>query len=218
MTSSVIVALLAVGIVLGFAAVRTGGRTPSSSSGAIPTVSIPLVPSTTSPATGTTPPTVARPAPTTTAPPAPTTTAATVGTCRPADVVVATSSDSSSYPPGSTVTVTTTLRDVRECIFTPAPAGPYGCASTIVITDAAGGQVWPSPGQTEQCSSPSSGVLQPGDVQTLRAAWNQQESGPGGLTSQQAPAGQYQAVGTWAWSSGGGAPYQASARSTFSLS
>jgi hypothetical protein len=126
---------------------------------------------------------------------------------------VATATDSSAYSPGSTVTVTTLLRALRACVFQPVANGPYSCADWVIITDAGGHQVFPSPGQGEQCSPPAATVLQPGVTESLRAAWNQQVQTGGGYA--QAPPGYYQAVGTWGWSAGPGQPpYVVSARSS----
>ena len=209
-TSSLVAALMAVGVVVGFVLIRTGNPTVSGQTA--PTPSIPGTRATVPPGQSSAP--LASGAPTT-APTSPPVTSATSspGTryCTPADVEVSSATDSSAYGPGRTVTVTTLLRAARTCVFQPVPTGQYSCASTIVVTDAGGSQVFPWPGQPEQCSPPAPTVLQPGVTESLRAAWNQRVSAGG---AQQAQPGSYQALGTWAWSSGPGqAPYQVSARS-----
>jgi hypothetical protein len=211
--SSLLAALLAVGVVLGFVLVRTGRPSSSSNHSAATTTSVPSGPTTTipsvSPRTTSVPTTTSAPArpvvPVPTAAPPP-------GLCTPAEVIVTTSTDESSYATGSTVTVTTLLRALRSCVFQPVAAGPYSCADTIVITDGAGSQVWPAPGEREVCSPPAGAVLQPGATETLRGAWNQVVDTSG--HAQQAPPGPYQAAGTWNFSAGPGRPpYEVSARS-----
>ena len=210
LASSLVAALLAVGVVLGFVVARdTGPSIPSGQRG-LPTTSAP-VPSTSTPSlsTGTT-----TTSPTTTAPHAVVTTTSPSGPgpCTPSQVVVTTTTDGSSYPSGATVTVTTLLRAVQACVFQPVAVGPYSCADTVVITDAGGAQQWPWPGQSEQCSPPAPTVLEPGVTESLRAAWNGWVYGGG--NEHPAPNGVYQAIGTWAWSAGSGrAPYQVSTRS-----
>lgn len=209
--SSLVAALLAVGVVLGFVVARTTGPSVPSRGNALPTTSAPAVPSTSLPsrvAGTTTVPTTAPPQSASATPsgsPGP-------GPCTPSEVVISTATDSSSYGPGSTVTVTTLVRGVQACVFQPVAVGPYSCADTVVITDAGGTQAWPWPGQAEQCSPPSATVLEPGVTDSLRAAWNGWVYSGG--SPQQAPPGVYQAVGTWAWSAGAGrAPYEVSTRS-----
>lgn len=209
MRSSILTALGAIAVVLAFTAVR-GNRTSSSSSppppGASTTTSGPahrltIVPPTTSPAP-----------PPTTAPATTATTAAPLAPCQPGDVRISTVTDAGAYAAGSSVTITTTLSAVRSCIFNPVAGGPYNCPSWIVVTDASDRQVWPWPGEAEQCSEPAATVLGAGDVETLRAAWNGYVATTAG-TSVQAPPGYYSAIGAWSWSSGPGNPSVQTSRS-----
>ncbi|HZU78926.1 MAG TPA: hypothetical protein VE991_03325 [Acidimicrobiales bacterium] len=206
MRSSILTALGAVVVVLAFTALR-GDHTSSSS--APPTSTS----TTATPHRLTVVPPTTAPAPTTTAvPPTTTATSAPIGPCQAGDVRVSTVTDATAYQPGQAVQVTTTLQAVRSCVFNPVSAGPYNCPSWIVVTDAQG-QVWPWPGEGEECSAPAATVLSAGDEETLRAAWNGQVMTTAG-TPGAAPPGSYSAVGTWAWSTGSGqSPAVVSSRS-----
>jgi hypothetical protein len=212
LSSSVLAALLAVGVVLGFVAVRTVTQHDTARS----SVSSTTVPPTTT-TTGvqhSAPPTVASTTTTTAASqaasPAP---SPTSRLCTPSDVSVSSSSDASSYPPGAVVRVSTEVQDLVACTFHPQGGGNYPCPSNVVVVQSGGGQVWPVPGQGEQCSPPADQVLEPGDAVTLRAAWPEQVETTGG-TTEQAPAGDYQVLGTWSWAAGSGqVPYQVQAYS-----
>lgn len=208
--ASLIVALLAVGVVLGLVAVsqdhdspvgtRLPGVTTSTPSTAAPPTNITLVPAAPSTTAGTTT-TIA--ATTTTAGTSPPT-----GTepCTPSELRVSASSNRPSYAPGQTVDVTTEVTDVVACTFD--PEAPSGACPDAVVVEQSGAPVWPWPGQQEQCSPPAPTVLEPGQQESLTAAWNQQVRGAGG-GGRQAPPGSYDVVGTWAWSGGPGqAPYQ----------
>lgn len=212
-------ALLAVGVVLGFVAVRntdhraqgnlvpeTTTSVPAPFSTTVPRDNITLVPPT--PATSTT--TVAAPvvAPPTTGGP---------GLCTASDLQLSASSDSSSYAPGQPVDLSTDVTDVVACTFeAQAPAG-RACADSIVV-EQSDSRLWPWPGQGEQCSPPAPTVLEPGDRETLAAVWNQRVLTADGST-EQASAGSYQAVGTWAWLTvDGQSPYAEQATATFSIS
>jgi hypothetical protein len=78
----------------------------------------------------------------------------------------------------------------------------------VVISNAAGFQVYPMPGQGEQCGAVSGGTLTPGNARTVKVAWDPQAGGGPTLT----PAGQYTATGTWSWGNQS-SPNQASADS-----
>lgn len=210
MRSMVFTALGAVGVVLGFVAVQTVAHTSPGSSASPPPP----------PSTTTTAPPAARPAhqapaavPTTTPPTTTPPAAAAAATptsleaCTPSDVTVTTTTDYGSYPANTYVTVTTVVRDVFPCSFVPESGSGGSCPSAISVVDGSGGQVWPAPGQGEQCSWPATRTLSPRDVESLRAEWNQQVlTTSGGFT--QAPAGSYVARGTWSWAVAGGSPYQ----------
>lgn len=204
-TASILAALLAVGVVLGFVAFGTTDQ--AARRAAPPTTSLPPVhvPSTTLP------PTTAATAPPTT-PPTTTAAATQVGPCRRADLQVTVSV---SGGPGVTE-VTTELRDLAPCSWQPVAVEGYPCPDTIAVVDAGGSQVWPAPGQAEQCSTPAGRVLTPGQDETLSAAWDDRV--PAGGTTVPAPPGRYAAVGTWSWATDAGAPDQASDSQPFTLS
>lgn len=199
MASSLVAALLAVGVVLGFVVARTTGPSiPSNQSTpttTVPRVSVPVLspPVESVPTSTTAVPQTAVSAPSQASGPAP---------CTPADLSITTATDASSYRSGSTVTVTTLLRSVRACVFQPVAAGPYGCADTVVVIDGSNHQAWPWPGESEQCSPPAATVLQPGVTESLRAGWNGEVETDGSF--QPAPPGTYEAIGTWSWSAGPG--------------
>ncbi|HLI75217.1 MAG TPA: hypothetical protein VKU86_15175 [Acidimicrobiales bacterium] len=161
-------------------------------------------------ATGATPPSRGPGNPTTTttstpAPPPP-------PLCTPGDVTMSTTTDSSSYSPGQTITATTTVVDRVACVFTPVAAGQYNCGTSVVFTDGHGQQVFPLPGQSEQCAQPASATLQPGQAESVAITWNGMLPVLGVPSG--APPGQYTAVGTWTWSAGPGqSPYSVTASS-----
>ncbi len=130
----------------------------------------------------------------------PTTVAAAPPQCTPQDFTVSTATDSSSYWVGAPVTVTTKLIDTTTCVFDPTAAGQYGCPTTVIIQDQMGNQVFPQPGQSEQCAAVSGGTLKPGQSRSVKLMWNQD------------PPGEYTAVGTWAFGPPS-SPYQYSASS-----
>lgn len=220
LAASFIVALLAVAVVLGFVAVSD---THTSADGRLVpglTTSAPA-PSTTAPRTNVT----LVPAPTTTVTTTATTAAGTVSTsppaspgwCTPSDLRVSTSTNNANYPAGQAVEVDTDVIDVVACTFDAETAAGQSCPDSVTV-EQSGNQVWPWPGQAEQCSPPAPTVLAPGDRESLAAAWNQQvlttDGGP-----RQAPPGTYEAVGTWAWSAGAGrAPHQEQDSATFVVS
>jgi hypothetical protein len=210
LSSSILAALLAVGVVLGFVATRASNH-PSNS--AIPTTTI------TAPTT--TLPTVVVPttSPPTTAPPTTTTTTAAVSSaslpCTPAEVRFGVSTDSAYYPPAYRVTITTTVTDVAACVFTPVPGGQLNCPVFVDVTNGGGNQVWPRAGQAENCAPPSAVAMSPGQQAAVTVVWDQQVSGAGG-NAQQAPPGEYTAMGFWSWSAGDGRrPYQEQASASF---
>lgn len=219
LSSSIMAALVAIGVVLGFVVVRSVTHNDTARSSASSTTTVP--PSTTT--TGvqhSVPPPV--PSTTTTTPPKQATSpppSTTSSLCTPSDLTVSAASDAGSYSPGQVVQVTTEVNDVVACTFHPQGAGSYPCPSNVVVVESGGGQVWPVPGQGEQCSPPANQVLEPGDQVTLRAAWNEQVATTAGGT-EQAPAGNYQVLGTWSWAAGSGqGPYQVQAYSgTFYVS
>jgi hypothetical protein len=128
-------------------------------------------------------------------------------------VTVSASTPDDAYPPGESLQVTTEVTDVIACTFDPIATG-----DCIVVVESSGGQVWPWPNQGEQCAPPAASVLDPGDVETLQATWNQQVLSTSGQ-SEAAPPGSYVAVGTWSWASDSSSPDQLAARSTpFDLS
>lgn len=209
----VMTALLAIGAVLGFVAVRTVAHTSPGSSASAPTTTTSAPPTASgsrpvpaAPPSTTLPP---KPAPS----PAPVTTAAPaqLTACTPSDVTVTTTTAYSSYPANSYVQVTTVVRDVFPCSFVPESVSG-ACPSAISVVDGSGGQVWPAPGQGEQCSLPATRTLSPGDVETLQAEWNQQVKTTSGQYTQ-APPGSYVALGSWSWQQSGGSPYQVQVRS-----
>jgi hypothetical protein len=210
-SSSILAALLAVGVVLGFVATRANH--PANGSFASTTTTAP---------TTTTPPTVVVPTTrptTTTAPTTTTTTTAAVATgslpCTPSEVRVSVSTSSTNYPPAYPVTITTAVTDVTACVFTPQPGGQLTCPVFLDVTNGAGNQVWPRAGQAEGCSPPSAAALTPGQQESVSVVWNQQVSGAGGKP-QQAPPGAYTAMAFWSWSAGAGQrPYQAQAQTPF---
>lgn len=120
--------------------------------------------------------------------------------CTPQDLTISASTDSSGYSVGAPVTVTTTLVDKTTCVFDPVAAGQYGCPTTVTIQDQVGNQVFPQPGQPEQCAPVSGGTLKPGQSRSVQLVWNQD------------PPGEYTAVGTWAFGPSS-SPYQDSASS-----
>ena len=204
-TASIFAALLAVGVVLGFVAFRTTDQPARSA--LPPSTSVPApvhVPTTTLPptTTATTPPTT---------PPTTDAVATQVGPCRRADLQVTVSV---SGGPGATE-VTTELRDIAPCTWQPVTVSGYPCPDTIVVVDAGGSQVWPAPGQAEQCSTPAGRVLTPGQDESLSATWDNRVLAGGATTP--APRGQYAAVGTWSWATDGGRPDQASQSQPFTL-
>jgi len=202
LVSSIVAALVAMGVVLIFVLIRTSGMTSPSTVRSIPTSSLPNAPSTSSPGLA-----VTLPAPATTAIPG---RAAGPAGCTAGDVSVVTSTDKPWYLPGTSVTVTTILRAAHTCQLTPAAVAPYGCPTTVVIVDALDHQVWPWPGQAEVCSSTASRVLDAGSTETITATWNGKVPTASGVAD--APAGSYQAEGTWAWTGAQG-EVQRSARS-----
>lgn len=207
-TTSLFAALLAVGLVLGFVAFRP---TDQSTRGALP----PGSSTTTTPrhVTTTVPPTTTQTASPPTTPP--TTTAAAApptGPCTRSEVEVSVSVGGSA----GITDVTTVLHDLTACVWQPVTVSGYPCPDTIAVVDADGRQVWPAPGQGEQCSTPATEVLTPGQTLSLSAAWNNQVPSGGGTTA--APPGRYAAVGTWSWATVGGQPDQASQSEPFSLS
>jgi hypothetical protein len=117
---------------------------------------------------------------------------------------IVTTTDQSNYSQGQPVVMTTTLTDINTCIFQPAKVGEYSCPMSLVAQMATGAQVYPSPGQDEQCRTPVATTLHPGASDMLSATWNGQVANGG--TTQNAPPGSYQAIGTWGWSAGQGQP------------
>ena len=119
--------------------------------------------------------------------------AAPLGPCTPSDLNITTSTGQSSYSVGQAVNILTTVTAVHSCIFQPAPAGPYSCASSIVVASG-GNQVWPAPGQAEPCNAPPGMTMNPGSTESLSGTWTASS------------AGTYQAIGMWGWSGGSGQP------------
>ena len=206
-------AALAVGVVLGFVIVRGSSDTPGRATlPTTPTTTPVTTPRPTTSTTITVPPTT-----TPTTMPAPTTTVAGVGYCTPADLSIATVTDSSSYSSASNVNVTLVLRDNVACVLNPVGAGQrYNCAATIVIASSSNNdQVFPWAGQLEDCAVGRGTTLAAGETRTISLAWNQQvQQGNGGG---QAPRGRYFAEGSWAWSSGSANPYLSSTAAYFNL-
>lgn len=152
------------------------------------------------PTTTTPPKTAPAASPTTTAPPAKPAAApvvqaaaAPLAPCTASDLDIATTTGQSAYSVGQDVNILTTVTDVRGCIFQPAPAGTYNCASSIVVASG-GNQVWPASGQDEPCNPPAGMTMNPGSTESLTATW------------QATSAGTYEAVGMWGWSAGAGQP------------
>lgn len=154
--------------------------------------------------TSTTAAPAAKPAPTTTTTVAPT-------TCKASDLRFSTSTNAPAYVSGQPVQITTQITDVVACIYTPTPGGVYSCPTSVGVFQGSS-QVWPSAGQSEQCSSPRAMTMEPGATQTVSAVWNGQVPGPNG-TFQAAPAGTYTAAGGWYWTGGSSFP-----TSTFTIS
>ena len=204
-TTSLFAALLAVGVVLGFVAVRAADQSAHSA----------LPPSTTVPppvhATTTSPPTTPPPAPATEPPASVAATAVPLAPCGPRDLQVTVSVSGG----GGVTEVETVLRDLAPCSWQPVAVSGRPCPDTIAVENSAGAQVWPAPGQAEQCSTPAGRVLSPGQVETLSAAWDDRVPSAGGTAA--APQGSYTAVGTWSWTASDGEPAQASGTEPFSL-
>lgn len=196
-SSSVLAALLAVGVVLGFVATRSSNHPANGAFSSTTT--------TTAPSTTTAPPTTAAPTTTTTAKPTTTTTAAHVANasspCTLSDVRISVSTGGSS----SAVTISTAITDVVACAFTPQAGGSLSCPVFVDVTDAGGNQVWPGAKQPESCSPPNAVAFSPGQQETVSVVWNQ------------AQRGSYTANGFWSWSSGGATPQQGSASAPFSV-
>jgi len=136
--------------------------------------------------------------------------AASAPPCTPGDFTITTVTDNSSYSASSPVTVTTQIVDKSACSFNPVAPDQSSCPTTVVISNAVGMQVYPMPGQGEQCAAVSQGTLTPGSTRTVKIVWNQPDPNTGGPTA--AP-GQYTATGTWSWKNQSGSPYQESASS-----
>jgi hypothetical protein len=212
LTSSLMAALLAVGVVIGFVVARNGDHNTQAT----------LMPGSTTTNPRVLPdrpvtPVVPATSPTTTVPVnVPPTTTAGPKWCTPADLEVSISTDSSSYALGQTVELTTEVVDLVACLFeVETPAG-LTCGDSVAV-DQSGEQLWPWPGQGEECSPPAATVLRPGEEESLAASWNQQVLTTDG-TSEQAAPGTYDAVGMWAWVVGAGqAPYQAQATASFDV-
>jgi hypothetical protein len=100
---------------------------------------------------------------------------------------------------GSPVTVTTTIEDVATCVLVPVPTGAYSCGTSVTVADAGGSQVWPVPGQSEQCAQPSPSTLDPGATISVTVVWTGLSNLPGTSTDVPAPPGSYTAKGTWSW-------------------
>ena len=203
-TNSLFAALLAIGVVLGFVAVRAADQSART---ALPptTVPPPVHPTTTPPPT--TPPQAPATAPPTTV----AATAAPLGPCGPQDLQVTVSVSGG----GGVTDVETVLHDLAPCSWQPVAMSGRPCPDTIAVESASGAQVWPAPGQGEQCSTPAGRDLSPGQVETLSAAWDDRVPSGGGTAA--APAGGYTAVGTWSWATSGGQPAEASGSESFSL-
>jgi len=190
LASSLVAALVAVGAVLLFVLLRTGGTNVSSNERAPSTASSPTTPTTTGA----------------------TSTAAGTAACTADEVHVVTRTNRSFAAPGAPITVTTLLRARATCTLVPTAVAPYGCSTTIVVVDALDRQVWPSSGQQEVCSTGASILLRRGVAESVRVTWDGLVHSAG--TSAAAPPGTYEAVGSWAWSPGPGqSPTEVSARS-----
>ncbi|MHB8440023.1 MAG: hypothetical protein ACYDD4_12810 [Acidimicrobiales bacterium] len=207
--ASIVAAVVAVGLVLALVAITSKS---TQTNGALPTTSLPA-PSTTSsapvPSTQATVP--APPARSTTTTTARTVTRVTTTTttviipvCSASDFEITTSTDQSTYAPASTVTVTTTLRDLLACVYQPVDSPPYSCSVTLTV-DEGGAQVFPAAGQTETCNDPGRGVIEPGTQIMRSIAW----SDP--------PPGTYEALAAWDWAGSSGTVNQ-SASSAFTVS
>ena len=228
--TSVIVALVAIGLVLTYVELHSSNSSTNTALPNFPTTTVPLTTTTTVPTeiyippTTSTTTTVPTTSPTTVVTPVKatptTTTTGPVGPCTPQDLLITTTTDSQSYATGTSVTVSSQIKDTVACDFKPVATGPYSCPTSVVIVNSQGNQVWPWSGQGEQCSVPTSGLMEPGSTQSISAVWNQQVPASSGSGGQQTPAGSYKAVGTWAWSSGGNtSPYQIAANSrSFTIS
>lgn len=201
-------ALLAIGVVLGFVALRaTHDNNASRSSASSSSTTVPPTTSTTQ-VQHVAPPPVASTTTTTSSPQRQATTS-TSTLCTPSDVSVSASASGS----GSVVEVSTFVDDIVSCTFDPQGAGNYPCPSNVVVVQSGGGQVWPAPGQREQCSPPAAQILRPGDRVSLQATWPEQVGTTSGGT-EPAPPGNYQVLGTWSWAAGSGqTPYQVQAYS-----
>ena len=197
LSSSIIAALLAVGVVLGFVATRASNH---SANGAFSTTTTPPTTTTAPTTTTTTPPTTTTTAPTTT------TTAAHVANasspCTPSDVSVSVSARGNRQSVG----ITTAVTDVVACAFTPQPGGSLSCPVFVDVTGGGGNQVWPAAGQSETCSPPRAVAFTPGQQEVVSVDWSP------------ASPGSYTANGFWSWSSGGGTPYQGTASASFTVS
>lgn len=133
------------------------------------------------------------------------------------DLSIATTVDHSSYASGASVTVLTKLVVKTACDLDLVPEGEYRCGESVMVDNSSGKQVFPVPGQGEQCGVLPKGLVRPGTTDSDSAVWDQRthlDSGTG-----QAPPGRYLGVGRWSWSAGTGrAPYEVSADSaTFTI-
>ncbi len=207
-TASVLAALLAIGVVLGFVATRGNHAVNGAFASTTTTSTAPpaTVPSTTTTSTTAPPPTT-------------TTTAAAVasglGPCAPSEVQLSVSTNQSTYSPGTYVTVTTAFTDVAPCVYSPESASNVSCPVYLYVDNSSGSQVWPLAGQSEDCTPPSEGTLSPSQQEVVRVEWNQAVAGPGGKTVQ-AAAGEYEAVAVWSWYAGSGVrPYEEQESSNF---
>lgn len=211
--SSVVSALCAVGLVTGFALAETADNAPAHLRGSanlrhthgapappatrIPTLPSPATTAPTAPAPSAPPPSVAASSAT---PPPP-------GPCTPDELSITTAPATTAYQQGEVIDVTTELRAISSpCELDPVPEGAYACGTDVVVDGPPGSQVWPMPGQQEQCAQPSPTLLQPGYVEDVTMAWNQQYQDPSSGSQAQVPAGLYQAFGTWTWNAGSGMP------------
>lgn len=130
-------------------------------------------------------------------------------TCSPADLTITTTVDRSSYAPGVPVTVLTTLVVKTTCELVLVPSGEYKCGDSVMVDNSSGKQVFPAPGQGEQCGVLPRGLVTSGTIDSDSAVWNPRTI-PAGATVQ-APTGRYMAVGSWSWNAGRGkAPYELS--------
>ncbi|MGH9028117.1 MAG: hypothetical protein ACRDV4_00645 [Acidimicrobiales bacterium] len=140
--------------------------------------------------------------------------AAVARACAPSDVTITTTTDRPHYARGDQVTVMTKLVSESSCVLKLEASGEFGCGESIVIDTSARHQVFPAPGQSEQCGALPHGMVQPGTTDVETVVWDLRGALSSGRAGKVTP-GRYEAVGNWYWRSGKlTPPYEVAAHST----